>query len=130
MYLFFGAATTAVNWIIYILLVSGFKLSMTIGNAVAWVGAVLFAFITNKKFVFKSRQNSSTAVFKEGILFFLSRAFSGVFEILLPLIIFKIGLDAPLFGIEGFAAKAITTVFIILMNYILSKLVVFRKKSR
>lgn len=121
LYLIFGVTTTAVNWLIYTPLQG--LVGMTAANALAWLGAVLYAFVTNKLLVFESRTG---AWLQEGIKFFGSRIFSGLMEIFLPTALFALGLDMPLFTIEGGAAKALVSVLIIVMNYVLSKFLVFR----
>ena len=66
MYLIFGAGTTGVNWIIYtLLMVFGNVINMTIANIIAWAGAVAFAYITNKLWVFESKSWSPNVVLKE-----------------------------------------------------------------
>ena len=55
MYLIFGVATTLVNWVVYSLLMKTSAVNMTISNAIAWFTAVVFAYITNKLFVFESK---------------------------------------------------------------------------
>lgn len=137
MYLIFGVATTVVNWITYIICTKLFgiggaeltKLQIMICNAIGWVVAVTFAFVTNKLFVFESKNTEKVFLLKEAAKFYGSRAFSGIFEILLPSALIAIGLDQAVFGIEGAIAKAITSVVVIVMNYVLSKLFVFRKKD-
>ncbi len=136
MYLFFGVATTAVNWITYILCDIGFELDDTkttliaVSNAIAWVVAVTFAYITNKFLVFESKDRTPRFVIIEALKFFGSRLVSGVFEIGLPSALIAIGLNQAVFGIEGAVAKAITSVVVIILNYIFSKLIVFRKKKQ
>ena len=58
-YLIFGVATTFVNWILYILCVKALSLGITAGNAIGWIGAVLFAFITNRRYVFLSKNTAA-----------------------------------------------------------------------
>ncbi len=128
LYMLFGITTTAVNWCIYTLLHDILQLEMTLTNAVAWLGAMLYAFITNKLFVFQSRSAQRKLLLKEGAKFFASRAFSGMFEIFLPTALFALGLDQPLLGIEGGAAKALVSLLVIVINYVLSKFFVFGKK--
>ena len=122
LYLFFGVTTTAVNWCIYA--VTHDFLGMTAANAVAWLGAVAYAFVTNKLFVFESKSPRWLA---EGVKFFASRGLSGVVEVLLPTGVFALGLDQSLFSLEGGVAKALVSVVVIVMNYVLSKFLVFRK---
>ena len=122
LYLFFGVTTTAVNWCIYT--ATHALLGMTGANAAAWLGAVVYAFVTNKLFVFESKSGNWLA---EGLKFFASRGLSGVVEVLLPTGLFAIGLEQSLFGVPGGVAKALVSVTVIVMNYVLSKWVVFSK---
>ncbi len=124
LYLVFGVTTTAVNWVVYTLLQG--LLGMTLSNALAWLGAVVYAFLTNKRFVFESKSVKPRVLLREGATFFASRAASGLFEIFLPTLLFSAGLDGALFGIHGGVAKALVSLLIIVMNYILSKFIVFR----
>ncbi len=134
-YVIFGVLTTLVNWLTYTLLV---KISpsavnpltwITISNAAAWVAGVLFAFITNKIWVFESRSFAPGIVAKEFISFVASRAVTGVLEVFgVPLLV-RLGLNQTVFGIEGMAAKLIVSVAVVILNYVFSKLIVFRKKK-
>ena len=111
----------------------GFQTSAA--NGIAGFVAVLFAFITNRSFVFEKTDNS---VWAELVKFYAARIFTGLFETFLPDGLFalsKVGggalsfLAADFLGLTGGIAKAITTVIVIILNYILSKLVVFTKKK-
>ena len=126
-YLFFGVITTLVNWCIYGLLQT-LQLDMTLSNAIAWLGAVLYAFITNKLFVFESKSFALGVLLREAVSFFASRVASGAAEVLLPTLLYAAGLSQPLFGLAGGVAKALVSVLVIVMNYVLSKFLVFRKK--
>ena len=127
-YIIFGVATTVVNWIVYTILVTLFHCGITAANAAAWIVAVLFAFWVNKLFVFQSKDLSPALLLKEGVSFFGTRVLSGVIEIFLPALLISLGLDAALLGIEGSLAKIVTAVFVIVLNYLLSKLIVFRNR--
>lgn len=128
-YFLIGIASTIVNWSIYGLMVRLVGFSITVANALAWITAVIFAFFANKVWVFKSRSWKILEVFKEAVSFFAFRAASGVLEILgVPLLV-SIGLNTHIFGIEGFAAKLIISIVVIILNYIFSKLFVFRRKT-
>ena len=142
MYLIFGVATTLVNWITAFAMQKIFKLSgegieFAITNAVAWIVAVLFAFFTNKKYVFESKTVGVKAYFTEMGKFIGARLATGAIEITLPTLLVKLGLKQPLdvtvYGrnivYEGFWAKAITSIIVIILNYVFSKLFVFRKKA-
>lgn len=126
-YILFGVATTAVNWIVYTVFVTFFHGGVTAGNAVAWTVAVIFAFWVNKLFVFQSKVESFSLLIREGLSFLGTRVLSGVIEIFLPALLISYGMDAAVFGIEGSLAKFVTAAFVIVLNYVLSKLFVFKK---
>ena len=128
LYLVFGVSTTLVNWGIYMVLTGLLAIEMTISNAIAWAGAVFFAFVTNKLFVFESKATSFKLLLREILTFISARIVSGVFEIFLPTVLYSWGLRHSFWGIEGFVAKVIVSVIVIILNYVLSKLVVFKKK--
>ena len=126
-YVIFGVATTAVNWIVYVIMQKLFHAEMTLSNGVAWVIAVLFAFVTNKLFVFESKTWQPKVVAREAATFVGSRVITGLFDTFSPTLLFKLGLDQTVLGIEGFVAKAIASVVVIVLNYVFSKLFVFRR---
>ena len=127
-YLIFGGATTAVSWASYALFVGGLSMAVTPGNILSWVCAVTFAFVTNKLWVFQSKTWQWPLWMKEAAAFLGGRIFSGLVELGgLPLLM-KLGLDQTLFGVEGLAAKIAISVVVIILNYFLSKFLVFRKK--
>lgn len=126
-YLFFGVLTTLVNWIAFALAVTLAKLSITAGNTIAWIVAVAFAYVTNKLWVFESLSWGFSQVLREACSFIGARLATGALEIFgVPLLI-AAGLSYPLFGVPGFAAKAIVSVVVIVLNYVFSKLWVFRR---
>lgn len=130
MYLIFGVATTLVNWVVYSLLMKTSAVNMTISNAIAWFTAVVFAYITNKLFVFESKSWNVVEVWKEVVKFFGARIATGVIEICgLPLL-YYIGVKQSLFGVEGFAAKILVSVIVVILNYVFSKIFVFNKKDK
>ena len=128
MYVIFGVATTAVNWVVYTICIS-LSVDMTLSNAIAWVISVLFAFITNKIFVFESKETQPLKVLREGLSFFGSRIATGLLEIIFPSLLFTLGLNQSFFGIKGLWAKAVVSVLVIILNYIFSKWLVFREKN-
>lgn len=137
MYLIFGVLTTVVNWVTYSLLMkvilSSASISndvkMTIGNVIAWLIAVIFAFVTNKLWVFESKSWEVKLAIKEFLSFVASRLATGVIEWFGPLLLFKIGLDQALFGVDGFVAKIVCSVLVVILNYVFSKLITFRNKK-
>ena len=121
-YLFFGVCTTVVNYLIYIPCYNILGMSATVSNMIAWVVAVAFAYLTNKPFVFKSHDWSAKTVIPELAKFVGCRIGSGAAE---TLILF---LAVDLLGWNGNIWKLVTSVLVIVLNYIGSKLLVFRKK--
>ena len=116
-YLFFGGCTTLVNiltfWVLRLL-----KIGVYASNIVAWIVSVLFAFITNKLFVFESKGNA----IKEGISFFAFRLLSLVFDMGIMYLLIDV------FKWNDLLSKILTNIFVIIINYIFSKLFIFKKR--
>ena len=121
-YLIFGVLTTAVNYLIYLPAFNFCGISAAVSNMIAWVGAVIFAFLTNKPFVFHSHDWSAKTVVPELTKFVSCRLASGVLE---TVILF---LAVDCMSWNGNIWKLITQVLVIIINYVGSKLLVFRKK--
>ena len=121
-YLFFGVLTTVVNYLIYLPVYNFCGLSAALSNMIAWVGAVIFAFLTNKPFVFRSHDWSAKTVVPELTKFVSCRIASGVLE---TVILF---LAVDCMNWSGNIWKLVTQVLVIIINYVGSKLLVFRKK--
>lgn len=121
-YLFFGVLTTVVNYLIYLPCYNVWGFSATLSNVIAWVAAVAFAYLTNKPFVFKSNDWSAKTVVPELTKFVGCRLGSGVME---TIIIF---VTVDILCWNGNIMKLFTNVMVIVVNYLASKLLVFRKK--
>ena len=121
-YLFFGALTTVVNYIVYLPCYNWLGLSAAVSNVIAWVAAVAFAYLTNKPFVFKSHDWSAKVVWPELTKFVGCRIGSGLLE---TAIIF---VTVDLLRWNGNVMKLITSILVVILNYGASKLLVFRKK--
>lgn len=117
MYLIFGVLTTVVNIVVYYMMADMLQIHYMISNIVAWFLSVLFAYVTNRKYVFESKNSE---ILKEMISFFGARLATGVMDMALMWIF--VGLHI----LPDFIAKVITNIFIIVANYVLSKLVVFK----
>jgi len=130
-YLIFGVLTTLVSWVSYALLVEFTGLSVTVSNIISWIAAVTFAFGTNKVWVFRSPAWSPPSlVAKEAVTFVGSRILSGALEMAgLPFLYYVVGLDMPLFGVRGFAARVLLSGVVMVLNYVFSKWFVFKKKT-
>ena len=126
-YLIFGAATTLINWCTYGLLMRFAGLSITWANIIAWVLSVTFAFFTNKILVFESHSWQLLLVLREAGAFLGARIVSGLAEIIGVPLLYRGGLDYPLLGIEGFAAKLAVSLVVITLNYFFSKMFIFRR---
>lgn len=121
-YLVFGVLTTLVNYAVYLPLYNGVGSSATVSNVIAWVAAVAFAFVTNKPFVFGSHDWSAKTVLPELAKFVGCRIGSGLAE---TAIIF---LTVDWLRWDGNVMKLITSVLVVILNYVASRLLVFKKK--
>lgn len=121
-YLFFGVLTTAVNYLVYLPCYNLLHISASVSNAIAWVFAVDFAYLTNKPFVFKSHDWSAKTVVPELTKFVMTRLGSGILE---TIIIF---LTVDMLQWNGNLMKLATSVLVVIANYVGSKLLVFRRK--
>lgn len=136
MYLIFGVLTTLVSWgsyalfeIVFGTFIHGTIVLSSVANVLSWIVAVLFAFITNKLWVFESKSFKSAVLIKELVSFVGSRLATGVLEWIGVPLLMLIGLNQSIFGIEGMLAKVVVSVIVVILNYILSKLFVFKNKK-
>lgn len=141
MYLLFGVLTTVISWGTYVVLVN-FGWNMVLANIMSWVFAVVFAFVTNKLWVFCSPDWQPQTLTREMLKFFSSRLFTGLVEIIcVPLmemigfdrlmlhLIHGLGIQNTFFETEGIFSKALITVVVIILNYFFSKFMVFVRKK-
>ena len=130
-YLFFGGVTTLVNIAAYAAL-SRLGLSTGLANAVAWVIAVLTAYFTNRRWVFESRARGAAAM-SEFAAFIAARVGTGLLdEAIMVLGVDKLGpmIVAPdRLGLWGLGVKVFSNILVIVLNYIFSKVFIFRKKD-
>jgi len=124
-YLIFGALTTLVNFVSYILFTKIFHIDEVLSSGLAWVVAVTFAYIVNKLFVFESKTNGTKELFKEFVSFIGCRVFSGI-----TCDVGTFALMVKVLHINDIISKLVTQIMVIVLNYILSKVVVFRKKQK
>lgn len=121
-YIIVGIITTLVNFTVYYVSTRIFNLSPYISNIIAWMIAVTFAFITNKLVVFKSMNKNTQTILKEGISFISMRLISLGFDMATMYIIISIMHWNDLIG------KIISQVIVVILNYIFSKLYIFKSK--
>ena len=122
-YLFFGGMTTVVNFIVYYPLLNWASLPAYLCNIFAWVAAVAFAYLTNKPFVFKSNDWSAKTVLPELTKFVSCRLGSGLLETGIIL------LTVDVLHWSGNIMKLITSILVVVLNYVGSKLFVFKNKK-
>lgn len=136
-YLFWGFLTTIICWGSYSVFIYFFNILKTVelfavvtSNILSWISATIFAFVTNKIFVFKSKCWQKIILIPEIIKFLSTRFVTGILEmILVPVLVF-IGLNQTVFGVQGMFSKIIVSVLIVILNYILSKIFIFKKTPR
>lgn len=129
-YLLFGGMTTVVSWGTYSLFVKAIGMSVGVGNILSWICAVLFAFVTNKLFVFESKTWQPATALREFVSFIGARLATGVIEWFGVPYFSTHGLTHPLFGVKGLLAKVVVSIVVIILNYIFSKFLVFFKKDK
>ena len=129
-YLLFGGMTTVVSWGTYSLFVKAIGMSVGVGNILSWICAVLFAFVTNKLFVFESKTWQPATALREFVSFIGARLATGVIEWFGVPYFSTHGLTHPLFGVKGLLAKVVVSIVVIILNYIFSKFLGFFKKEK
>lgn len=120
LYLIFGVLTTLVNYAVYLPLYNYAGVSASISNAIAWIAAVAFAFLTNKPFVFGSHDWHLKTLLPELGKFLGCRVGSGLAETVILL------LTVDVLHWNGNVWKLVTSVLVVVLNYVASKLLVFK----
>lgn len=126
-YLIFGGLTTVISISSYLLARYIFAMHTVGANIFAWILAVTFAFITNKIWVFESRTRGLNNFLKEFTSFYAARLFTLIVDIsIMYLFVDMLGFNGKF---EEFIIKILDNVVVLILNYLLSKIFVFRKKS-
>ncbi len=121
-YIFFGVLTTVVDFVSFGLLHYCLHINEVVANTVAWIAAVIFSFITSKLFVFDSKSFKLKVLAVEFPSFVLSRVTT--------LILTDVALImAGYISMNMMLAKALVSILVIIINYLFSKLLVFRKTN-
>lgn len=142
-YLFFGVLTSLISWGSYTLFVYflkkhvdtifilDFELSITVllANSLSWLLATIFAFITNKIYVFKSNIWKPSTVFTELAKFMSTRLVMGIIEVVSVPVLVGLGINQSWFGIDGILAKLLVSIVGVLVNYLISKFMIFNKTA-
>ena len=116
-----GVLTTIINIIFYYVFVDILKINYIISTILSWLVAVIFAFFGNKYVVFKN--NQTKGFWKELNYFMLTRYTTGIIDI------FIMFLGVDLLKKNDFIIKIISNIIVIILNYILAKLFVFKRKE-
>ena len=127
-YIVFGVVTLIVSWVTYALFVF-IGVDLALSNILSWICAVLFAFVVNKIYVFRCTGSSTVNLGAELISFFGGRLFTGAVAALLFPGLVAIGLGFVFLGVEGMFARGITSGVEIVLNYVISKFIVFRRDN-
>ena len=123
LYVFWGAMTTLVNFAGFFLLHRLLDVNYLVSNVICWVIAVYFAFFTNRYFVFHSTLKGFKPIFLESLVFAGGRLFSLGCEILL------LALAVECLHFNTLLSKLGVTVLVDVLNFLYSKLVVFRQRK-
>lgn len=124
LYIFFGCLTTVANYVPYVIMTELLHANEFLSVAVAWIISVLFAYFTNRKWVFRSTASGTKEIAFEMVSFFAARAFSLVVDMACMYV------GKTLLGLNHLLVKLFANVLVIILNYVFSKLIIFRKKPK
>lgn len=124
LYVIFGGLTTIINIVIYALCHYIFMLANNASNVIAWFISVFIAFLTNKIYVFESKNTEYVSLLNELLLFFSGRFISGFLDILLMHYLVDVE------KLSDLVVKIIVNLIVIILNYLTSKFVVFKKLEK
>ena len=123
LYLFFGGLTTLISIAVFWLFNRPLDLNEHIANVISWILSVLFAYVTNAIWVFTAKPQTPGEWLRQMLSFYAGRlATLGVEELIIYVFVTRLAFDSMLI-------KIIATVVVIILNYFISKLLVFRKKK-
>lgn len=121
-YLFFGVCTTFVNIVVYWICAHLFSMGIMPSTIFAWIVAVLFAYITNRKWVFRSEAKGAVAILRETVAFFGCRLATGIFDWIMMFVLVEC------LYLNDLVIKILANIMVIILNYVASKMVIFRKQ--
>lgn len=122
-YLIFGGVTTVINFAVYVVLAKIMLVNEVIANVMAWIISVIFAYITNRVYVFESKNTGVKYIIKEFSSFIGCRIFSGIIDMGSFWLLFTV------FKINDIVAKIIIAIIVVILNYLFSKLIIFKSKK-
>ena len=120
LYLFFGGCTTLVNFVVYWVCTRALNAGTVLASGIAWLLSVLFAYGTNRRWVFESKA-SGAEIIGEISKFFAGRIATGVMDVAIMYV------TVDLLGAPDMVMKILSNVLVIILNYFISKLLVFKK---
>lgn len=148
MYIIFGVCTTIISFVTYYLFrwifpdensvpawlsriynitsAMGTESATALPVLLSWICSVTFAFVTNRLFVFQSKAKKA-GVLREGVMFYLSRVFTLLVDLVIMFLL--VDLTGIQNGLYEFAAKVLSNIVVLVLNYVLSKVFVFKKKD-
>lgn len=118
-YIIFGGLTTLVNLVVFFVLDTGLDWPYLIANAAAIVVSILFAYVTNKLFVFKTKDQTTRGNVMEFLRFIGFRLLSGVADMATMWIL------VDLMTVDTNIAKLLTQFIVVVLNYVFSKFLIF-----
>lgn len=122
-YLIFGVLTTVIDYALSNALFYLAGMNPVPAQTIAWIAAVLFAFVTNKWWVFNSHTLVPSEVWREFVSFILCRIATFIFNLAAIVVM------VDWMGIEFFISKLVISVVVVILNYVFSKILIFAKKK-
>ncbi|MBT9793792.1 GtrA family protein [Clostridium sp. MCC334] len=121
-YAIFGILTTIINIVVYLFFAHILKKEVMLSTLAAWFLSVLFAYVTNRKWVFHSGVLTFSNIIREAVAFFICRLATGIADILIMFIFVNI------FHFNDLFIKIISNIAVIILNYVASKWIIFNHK--
>ena len=123
LYIFFGICTTLVNIFSYWLCAHVVRIAVLPSAIIAWFVAVLFAYFTNRKWVFHSEATTKEEIVKEAVSFYVCRLTTGFVDWALMYVFVDV------MHLNDIVIKTVANIVVIVLNFIASKLIIFKKKK-
>ena len=121
-YLIFGALSTVLNIILYSMMYYLLHISNAVSNVIAWILCVIFAYLTNKFYVFCSKTTKTTDLIREIVSFVGCRLATLVIDELIMVV------TVDKLGWPGLIMKIIANIIVIILNFVFSKIIIFKNK--
>lgn len=120
LYIIFGGITTLINITIYWGMVEFFHSTTLLATSIAWIMAVFFAYVSNRRIVFRSKISGIKNICRECATFFSCRLFTGILDMLCMYCF------VDLLRFDGVLVKGLVDIFVIFLNYLASKVIIFK----